>query len=196
MNADQQMETYLSVLRAHLGPMTLNEREEILREIAAHIRDAQEEPGAKLDDVLARLGPPEKLAAQYRDGLLIRQASRSYSPVVLLRGTLRLATRGVSGMVVFFAGMFGYLIGGGCVLSAMLKPVFPQNTGVWMRDGHIVSSGTLLAIPAGAHEVLGNWYIVIMLVLGSLLLLGTMYLIRATLRLSRLAQTRLVGGLQ
>ena len=168
----------------------------ILREIAAHIRDAQEEPGAKLDDVLARLGPPEKLAAQYRDGLLIRQASRSYSPVVLLRGTLRLATRGVSGMVVFFAGMFGYLIGGGCVLSAMLKPVFPQNTGVWMRDGHIVSSGTLLAIPAGAHEVLGNWYIVIMLVLGSLLLLGTMYLIRATLRLSRLAQTRLVGGLQ
>ena len=191
MNADPRMQAYLSLLRAHLGPMSLNEREEILREIEAHIRDAQEELGTGLDEVLARLGPAEELARQYRDGMLIRNASRSYSPIVLLRGTLRLATRGLSGILVFFAGAFGYLIGGGLVLSAMLKPVFPNNTGVWMRDGRLVSSGTLFPPPSGAHEVLGNWYIVISLVLGSLLLLATMYLIRATLRLSKSARMRL-----
>lgn len=191
MNADPRMQAYLSLLRAHLGPMSLNEREEILREIEAHIRDAQEELGIGLDEVLARLGPAEELARQYRDGMLIRNASRSYSPIVLLRGTLRMATRGLSGILVFFAGAFGYLIGGGLVLSAMLKPVFPNNTGVWMRDGRLVSSGTLFPPPSGAHEVLGNWYIVISLVLGSLLLLATMYLIRATLRLSKSARMRL-----
>jgi hypothetical protein len=191
MNADPRMQAYLSLLRAHLGPMSLNEREEILREIEAHIRDAQEELGIGLDEVLARLGPAEELSRQYRDGMLIRNASRSYSPIVLLRGTLRLATRGLSGILVFFAGAFGYLIGGGLVLSAMLKPVFPNNTGVWMRDGRLVSSGTLFPPPSGAHEVLGNWYIVISLVLGSLLLLTTMYLIRATLRLSKSARMRL-----
>lgn len=191
MITEQRVETYLSSLRSHLEPMTLNERDEILREITAHIRDAQEEAGVNLDAVLARLGTPEELAGQYRDGMLIRRASRSYSPLLLLRGALRLATRGVSGVLVFFAGAFGYLIGGGCVLSAMLKPVFPQNTGLWVRDGRLISSGTLINPPAGAHEVLGNWYIVVMLVLGSLLLLGTMYLIRATLRVSRLAQIRL-----
>ena len=127
MIADRQMEVYLTSLRAHLGPMTLNEREEILREIEAHVRDAQEEPGATLDNVLRRLGTPGQLAAQYRDGMLIREASRSYSPVTLMRGALRLATRGLSGIFVFFAGMIGYAVGSGFVLSAMLKPVFPKQ---------------------------------------------------------------------
>lgn len=191
MITDRQMESYLTSLRAHLGPMTLSEREEILREIEAHIRDAQEERHWSLEEVLTRLGKPEELAAQYRDGMLIRRASRSYSPVLLLRGALRLATRGLSGIIVFFAGVIGYAIGGGFVLSAFLKPVFPDHTGVWVRDGQLISSGTLLYPPAGAHEVLGYWYIVVMLILGSLLLLGTMYLIRATLRLSKAAQMRL-----
>ncbi len=191
MIAEPQMETYLSSLRAHLGPVTLGEREEILREIEAHVRDAQEEPGATLHNVLTRLGTPEQLAAQYRDGMLIREASRSYSPVTLLRGALRLATSGLSGIVVFFAGMIGYAVGGGFVLSAMLKPVFPGNTGVWVHDGQLVDFGTHFPAPPGAHEVLGNWYIVVSLILGSLLLLGTMYLIRATLRLSKSAQMRL-----
>ncbi|MFZ0392486.1 MAG: DUF1700 domain-containing protein [Terracidiphilus sp.] len=191
MIANRQMETYLTSLRAHLGPMTLNQREEILREIEAHVRDAQEEPGATLENVLKRLGAPEELAAQYRDGMLIREASRSYSPLVLLRGALRLATRGLLGMIVFLAGMIGYVVGGGFVLSAMLKPLFPGNTGVWVHDGRLVDFGTHFPAPQGAHEVLGNWYIVVMLILGSLLLLGTMYLIRATLRLSKSAQMRL-----
>lgn len=191
MNADPRTQAYLSLLGAHLGPISLNQREEILREIEAHIRDAQQERGASLDEVLTRLGPAEELARQYRDGMLIRNASRSYSPVTLLRGAMRLATRGLSGILVFFAGTFGYLIGGGLVLTALLKPVFPQNTGLWVRGGHLVSSGTLFPPPAGAHEVLGNWYIVVMLVLGSLLLLATMYLIRATLRFSKSAQMRL-----
>lgn len=192
MIADRQMEAYLSTLRTHLGTMTLSEREEILREIEAHIRDAQEERGVSLNEVLMRLGPASELAADYRDGILIQRASRSYSPLRLLRGALRLASRGLSGILVFFVGVFGYLIGTGLVLSAMLKPVFPRNTGVWMRDGHLVSSGTLFPAPAGAHEVLGDWYIVITLVLGSLLLLATMYLIRTVLRFSKWAQVHLV----
>ena len=107
-----------------------------------------------------------------------------------MRGALRLATRGLSGIVVFLAGMFGYALGGGLVLSGLLKPIFPRNAGVWVRDGHVVSMGTLVPAPEGAHQILGNWYIVIALIAGSLLLWATMYLIRNTLRLSRAAQMR------
>jgi hypothetical protein len=191
MIANQQMEEYLFSLRVHLGPISLSEREEIVHEIEAHIRDAQEEPGATLAAVLLRLGPAEELAAQYRDGMLIRRASQSYSPLVLLRGALRLGARGLSGILVFFVGTIGYVAGGAFVLSAILKPLFPENTGLWVHDGQLVDFGTHFPAPPGAHEVLGNWYIVVMLVLGSLLLLGTMYLIRATLRLSKSAQMRL-----
>jgi uncharacterized membrane protein len=191
MIAEREMEAYLSTLRSHLGPMTLNEREEILLEIAAHIRDAQEERAANLDEVLMRLGPAEELAAQYRDGMLVRRASRSYSPVVLLRGALRLATKSASGVFVALVAIFGYTLGAGMVLSGLLKPILPGNTGVWVRDGRLVSSGTLFPPPIGAHEVLGSWYILLMVVLGSLTLLATMYLIRAALRLSKTAQMRL-----
>jgi len=191
MTVQLHVEDYLADLRASLGPVTLDEREEIVREIAAHIRDSAEE-GASVEAVLARLGPARALAAQYRDGLLIRRASRSISPVLLLRAAARLATKGLSGIVVFFVGLFGYFIGGGLVLTALLKPIFPANTGLWFRDGHMIASGTQLYPPGPpAHEVLGMWYLPLHLIAGSLLLLATMFLIRHSLRLSQRWQQKL-----
>jgi hypothetical protein len=193
MTQEMQIESYLTALRYNLGPLTIADREEIVREISAHIRDSAEEPGASIPSVLSGLGPAEKLAAQYRDGLLIRQASRSNSPLVLLRGASRLATKGIFGFFVFFVGMSGYLIGGGLVLTAFIKPILPSNTGLWLDgDGHIVSSGVLFPPPGPfAHEVLGIWYIPISLIAGSLALLFTNWAIRTALRLSQRFQARL-----
>jgi uncharacterized membrane protein len=187
-----QIDTYLSTLRTHLGPMTLGERDEIIREIGAHIRDSVEETGASLQAVISRLGPPDQLAAEYRDGLLIRTASRSISPLKLLRGALKLATKGVFGIIVFFVGMFGYVMGGGMVLSGMIKPILPAHTGMWIRDGQLVAFGTqFFAVGPPAHEVLGMWYIPLMLTAGSLLLLATTFVIRTSLRLSQTWQAKL-----
>jgi uncharacterized membrane protein len=192
MTTEMQIDNYLTTLRLHLGPLTIAEREEIVREIGAHIRDSAEESGATVETILARLGPAEKLAAQYRDGLLISQASRSLSPLVLLRATLRLTTKGVSGMLVFFLAIFGYLMGGGLVLTGLIKPIFPANTGVWFTGDQFISSGTLFPAPAPpAHEILGMWYIPIALTLGSLTLLLTTFLIRRSLRISQQLQSKL-----
>jgi uncharacterized membrane protein len=194
MTIDKQMESYLATLRQHLAPLTLGEREEILKEIAAHVRDSAEEGGGSVATVLARLGPAEALAREYRDGLLISQASRSFSPVLLMRATLRIGSKGVAGIVVFFVGLFGYAIGGGLVISALLKPVFPANTGVWMVGNHVVTVGVVFPFPAApAHEVLGLSYIVIALVAGSLTLLATTSVIRGFLRFSRGVQSQLRG---
>lgn len=192
MTAEMQIESYLTTLRLHLGPLTIAEQEEIVREIEAHVRDSAEESGASAEAILVRLGPAEELAAQYRDGLLISRASRSYSPLVLLRATLRLATKGVSGIVVFFCGIFGYSIGGGLVLTALIKPILPANTGWWFDDGRLVSAGVLFPPPAPpAHEVLGMWYIPLALTAGSLLLMLTTFLIRTSLRASQQLQAKL-----
>lgn len=188
-----QFDTYMSSLRSHLAPMTLDEREEIMREISAHIRDSVEQSGCNAEEVLARLGSAEDLAAQYRDGLLIRRASRSISPLLLLRATLRLATKGISGIIVFFASVIGYAIGGGFVLSAFAKCFFPAHTGVWVSKGELVLSGTQLYVPPPpAHEVLGWWYVIVSLTLGSLLILLTTFVIRRSLRLSQALQSKLL----
>jgi uncharacterized membrane protein len=190
----KQINTYLSSLRTHLGPMTLSDRDEIVREITAHIRDSAEESGVSVETILARLGSAEELAAQYRDGVLIRQASRSISPVTLMRGALRLATKGVSGVLVFFVGIFGYIMGGGMVLSGMIKPIFPANTGMWIRDGHMIAFGTQFPRVPPAQEVLGMWHIPLMLTAGSLTLLATTFVIRTSLRVSQRWQTKLSRG--
>ena len=189
----ERVDSYLTALRLHLGPLTIDEREEIVREIGAHIRDSVEERGGNVEAVLARLGPAEELAAQYRDGVLIARASRSISPIVLLRATLRLATKGTFGILAFLLGTIGYLVGGSLVLSALLKPFFPSNTGLWtIRYGSTVTAGVVSHAPAPpAHEVLGIWYVAIALVLGSLTLLFTTFAIRSSLRLSQRWQSRL-----
>jgi uncharacterized membrane protein len=192
MTAETQIDSYLTALRTHLGPLTISEREEIVREINAHIRDSAEEPGASVESVLARLGPAEELAAQYREGFLIRQASRSNSPIVLLRGALRLATKGVFGTLIFFLGLFGYMMGGGLFLTGILKVIFPANTGMWFKDGSFVFCGSSITPPGPpAYEVLGMWCIPLALFAGSLILVLTTAAIRASLRASQSWQSKL-----
>jgi len=190
MTAEMQFDNYLTNLRLHLGPLTITEREEIVREIGAHIRDSAEQSHASLETVLARLGPADTLAAQYRDGLLITKASRSFSP---LRGTLRMATQGFFGVLVFFVGLMGYAFGGGMVITALLKPILPANTGVWLDgNGHLQSVGMLFPPPgAPAHLVQGLWYIPAALIVGSFTLLFTTWAIRNSLRISQRWRSKL-----
>jgi uncharacterized membrane protein len=192
MSTNNLMEGYLATLRLHLAPLTLSEREEIAMEIAAHVRDSAEQSGATEESVLARLGSAEALAAQYRDGLLIRRASRSFSPILLLRATMRLATRSIAWVFVFFLSVFGYAFGAGFVIIAFAKMIVPSHAGAWVQDGRLIDFGAFVhGMPASAHEVLGLWIIPLGLTAGSLTLLLTTFLIRNSLRVPRLVQARL-----
>jgi len=192
MTTDTQMENYLATMRLQLAPLTLGDREEIVMEIAAHVRDSAEQSGTSVEAVLARLGPAQALAKEYRDGLLISRASRSFSPLVLLRATLRLATKSVAGIFVFFLSILGYSFGAGFVIIAFSKMIVPAHTGAWVEDGRMIAFGAFeYGIPASAHEVLGLWIIPLGLTAGSLTLLLTTFLIRSLLRVSKLVQARL-----
>ena len=194
MTPKQQVVDYLSRFESHLRYVSSSEKEEILREIEAHIRDASERDNGNTAAVLDRLGDPRVLARQYRDSVLLRSASRSFSPTVLLRAALRLATKGISGIFISFCAVFGYAFGIGFLLVGIIKPLAPAHTGLWLQNGVVVSSGALVVIPPPpAHEVLGWWLIPVALVLGTLVSLVTTFMIRLSLRLSRSWGTRLGG---
>ncbi|MGA8938397.1 MAG: DUF1700 domain-containing protein [Acidobacteriaceae bacterium] len=194
-------EAYLADLRTQLAPITLAEREEILREIAAHIRDSVE-TGTPIQTVLANLGAPAQLAAEYRDGALIRSASRSFSPIKLLRATLRLATKGISGILVFFFGFIGYVTGGVLVIGGLLKPYAPNyislfatnsTRSVWQNIGLVTTGSHIPGTPTsgGPHEIFGAWGIPIALFGGTIILVLTTLAIRGFLRLSNKVQRSL-----
>ena len=183
---DKQMNDYLARLRAALTGVTLAEREDIVEEIRMHIRERCGDPQTSVDTILAGLGPADELAQQYRTGLLVQKASHSISPLVVLRATLRWATTGVEGFVVFVVALTGYMTGVAFLLLALLKPLLPKYTGLWVGPGEFsfsVRMGATMTNPASlVHEVLGWWFIPVCLILGSLSLAGTTKLIQILLK--------------
>jgi uncharacterized membrane protein len=190
---EQKMVNYLAELRASLGQMPIAERDEILREIGAHIGECAEESDGAIADVLARLGAPQQLAAEYRNGILVRKAAQSFSPWLLLRATGRLATKSFTGVAIFLCAVAGYGMGAGFVLTALLKPFMPHLIGLWVGthftfgfwgspiDGF--GLGAFIADRSGVHEVLGVWYIPVALAAGGILLQVTTLIIRKLLRI-------------
>jgi uncharacterized membrane protein len=187
-----QIAAFLSSLSRHLGPLASPEREDILREISAHIRDSVE-TGIPLPTVLAGLGAPEILASQYRDGALLRAASHSISPILLLRATLRLAAKGIVGMAVLLAAFIGYTTSLSLFLMGVLKPFMPSSVGMWATRS-VTTTSTDSANPAvtfgitshsAPHELLGWWAIPVGIVGGIAVFAMTTLAVRYFLRIAR-----------
>lgn len=166
MNADPIIEAYLGKVRANLGSATASDEEEVVREVAARIQELAVEPGATAESALARLGPAEKVAHRYRDALLIVKASQSYSPVLLLRGSLK---NGMVGILAFIFGLAGYWIGG-CIL------VFGSLALIWSAVHYTPNAPT--AIGTNMLQTIAT------VVAGAVLLVITSFLLRALLRAS------------
>jgi uncharacterized membrane protein len=186
MTTQSQVNDYLVRLRASLIGMTLAEREDIVQEIQMHIRERSSDPQISIEEILAGLGPADELAQQYQTGLLVQKARHTISPMVVLRATLRWATTGVEGFLVFMIAITGYMSGAAFLLLALLKPFFPRYTGLWVGPGAFDFSfrmGATMTNPASpVHEVLGWWLIPVCLILGSLSLAVTTKLIQFLLR--------------
>ena len=201
MTNDARVNDYLGELRRELTGMTLAEREDIVEEIHMHIRERSGGSPAGLDEILAGLGPAEELAGQYRTGMLVQKARHSSSPVVILRAALRWALTGAEGFVVFLIAVAGYLTGGAFVLLALLKPIFPQRTGLWIGPdafSFTIRMGALPVSTPALHEVLGWWFIPVCAVIGSLVLIATTKLLQFLMKRFRwrtpLAQAMIATG--
>ena len=186
MTSDTRVDEYLARLRKALSGMALADREDIVEEIRVHIRERAGDEAANVEETLAGLGPAEQLAEEYRTGLLVQKARRSASPLLVLRACLRWAKTGVEGTVVFFIAIFGYMMGVGFLLLAVLKPIFPKHTGLWVGP-HVFDFSFRMGLSTGypphtVHEVLGWWFIPVSLVLGSFSILATTKLIRILMK--------------
>jgi uncharacterized membrane protein len=180
MTAQDPLSAYIVRLRAALAGMTIAEREDIAEEIRAHVHDRVAEPGIGVEETLARLGTPEDLAADYGRGALVRRARSTFSPLTILRAAYAWAMTGIHGVCAFLTALFGYTLGIGFLVVGLLKPVFPEDTGLWVGPG-IFEFGFRPGNAPHAEEVLGEWFTQFALALGVLLLIGTTMLMRRLL---------------
>lgn len=160
---------YLHRLGWALAPLPEADRESILAETAAHLEDRRTEGEAALDAALQGFGPAEDYARAFVEEYRLVGAVSAPGPLPLLREALAVAGRSVLGFLG--ALVFGslYLLALALVLVALVKPVLPQQTGLFV-DGDGIALGIVTAeSAAGAEERLGYWVVPLAL-LGALLL--------------------------
>jgi len=150
-----------------------------LREVESHIRDRVAEvqplPNEReaLERVLAELGPPLRIAQAYAAEMTMEEAAVTGRLVPIARSLFHLAAAGIGGFLAAFGLLSGYMIGAGFIVIAALKPIFPENVGVYVRNGIPMAFGARFPAPDDGIMAGGYWVIPISLVAGLFALVAT-----------------------
>lgn len=155
---------YLRTFDAALQEAGAVDRQDIVREIESHLSLAEQRGTWALDDLIAELGPPEKLAEAYRSALGVPKAVHANAASRLFGLAARQAQVGApaarsiaaTGLLLVLAGLFADI--------ALLQPFAPQYLPGFI--GKFMLGG--LARTAGATATLG-WSLT---ALGAALTLG------------------------
>jgi hypothetical protein len=180
MTTQDPLEGYIFRLRSALSGMTVAEREDIVEEIRTHVHERIAESGLSVTETLARLGSAEELAAAYGNGALVRRVRSSFSPWLILRAAYAWGMTGVHGILVFYTAVIGYALGLGFLLCGLLKPLFPEETGLWVGPG-VFEFGFYPRGHPEAQQILGPWFTQIALALSVLFFIGTTMLMQRLL---------------
>lgn len=186
----ERIDAYLKRLRQALGALPPEEIAEIAREIRGHIVERAESTDllneAVLKGILGALGDPEDIGSLYQSRAIVARARASTSPLLILMSTIRWAGKSLAGLVTFFFGLFGYGLGLGFLVTAILKVLHPERVGLWVGPHRWnLSMGTLSAAEQTrdhAQELLGWWLIPFGLIVGPLIVVVTTLLLRWALR--------------
>ena len=189
-DSQQRVDAYLEKVRKGLAGLSREATREIVDELRSHIVEKTAWGGdvAAVEPVLAALGRPEELAAQYMADELLARAANSRSPVLLLRALLRWASLSAAGLFVTIGCLAGYLLGASFALCAILKPLHPHAAGLWRLAGDPDAYSLRLGfgdVPAGARELLGWWIVPLGLLIGAGLSLLTTQFALWSVRLYR-----------
>ena len=176
---------YLFVLHRSLATFMSKEMaQESIREVESHIleRVARIEGAidekAALEGVLQHLGPPMKVAQAYAAEITFEEAVATGRPVPVFRALWLVATS-LQGFFAAIVLLVGYAIGLGFIIVAALKPIFPQNVGLILRDGVPTALGAVSTLEPGMEVVGGYGLIPLSLFAGVVTLLITHRLARA-----------------
>jgi hypothetical protein len=126
------------------------------------------------------MGTPEEIARQYRLELLLNRSAWRISPWSVLRTLFRWTLTGIQGYTVFVLALIGYTMAAAFYITALLKPFFPHNVGVFLSEQGL-NIARFPEPPPGA-EILDAYYIPVAVFVGFLFTLGTTLAIRFVAR--------------
>lgn len=164
---DQALEAYIAKLERALRSLAADERQAIIAEIKSHIDDRTMSTGMPLADTLDKLGDPLELAQAYLDQRKLEDAVVHSAHGTLLITILERAGRSLAAALIGLGAVTFYLCSIVFAAMAVLKPILPQQVGLWSGP-NLHAFAILDHAPTNATEHLGYGIIPISLVLGVL----------------------------
>ena len=170
---ESRVNGYLFVLERSLKTfLPVDVVRDAVREIDSHVRervataDGAPNERAALEQILAELGPPLRVAQAYSAERTIDEAVATGRFVPIVRAVGHLAEKTVTGFVTAFVLFIGYAASFAFFAIAALKPVFPDNVGIQYRLGLPVGLGAHFPVSPGTDLRGGYWIIPIALFFG------------------------------
>lgn len=109
---------------------------------------------------------PQRVAQAYSAEVTIEEAITTGRIAPTIRAFWNLATTSLLGFFPALGLLFGYLLGVACLLTALLKPIFPNNAGIMVVDGVPIGIGVFSSLPPEAELWGGYWIIPVLIALG------------------------------
>ena len=154
---------YLHRLERGLRILPPEDRATIIAEIRSHIADRLSATGASVQEVLDGLGDPAELAQGFLDQYKLEDALARSAPGTLMLAILERATRNLFAFAIGLGALAAYGFALSFALVAVMKPILPQQVGLWWGKSAFVF-GVIKLIPTGTTEMLGYWIIPMALV--------------------------------
>ena len=177
---ESRIHGYLFVLERSLRSFLPSEVvRDVVREIESHLRErvlsADGVPNEReaLETILAELGPPLRVAQAYSAERTIDEAVATGRMVPMARAVWQLALKTFVGSAVATGLFSAYAAGIAFLGIAVLKPIFPNNVGLIVRDGGLPTLGGQFPLPPGATVYGGYWVIPVSVACGVAVLVLT-----------------------
>jgi uncharacterized membrane protein len=123
----KQYDGYLRQFDAALQKTGAVDRLDIVREIESHLSLAEQRGTSTLHDLIAELGPPQKLAEAYQSALGIRKAANASASSKLFGIAARQARAGALAAPSIVATGFLLIFAGAFAVIALLQPLAPES---------------------------------------------------------------------
>lgn len=159
-------ENYMNRIKKTVRTLPPIDQKEVLLEFNSHIyeglaRKNQEREIDRLLDVIDKLGDPEEVLKPLIADKKLEQATKTFNPVHLFKALILNITNGISYVIFFilYLSLFGF------VFLIYAKFDNPDSIGLYLKNNSFMALGKLnegyLQNP-NISEVLGNWFIPIM----------------------------------
>ena len=163
--AQKIYDDYFKRVSKCISILSADDQLEMLMELNSHVYEATHtaQPENEIDvlvEALEKLGAPEEVLQPAVADKKAKQATRTFNPKHVMQALYLNIFNGTGYLIMalFYLLIFSF----GSLI--FLKLIYPSHTGLFAGAGHFFA-GYTTKVPAGAYELLGNWFIITVVIL-------------------------------